>query len=286
MRHIRLGAHVSIAGGVFHAPERAAEIHATAFAMDIKNKRRWNSPKLDQDAVDLFKLCCKEHGFDPAKDIVPHGSYLMNLGSPDKEALEKSRNCLLDELERCERLGIGVLNFHPGSSLGKCTAEECCATVAESINWAVEQTKEFKVVLVVENTAGQGNVVGKNLQELRWILDRVENKARIGFCIDTAHLFASGVDIRTTLQFSDFLDEFDQTIGLKYLRAMHLNDSKAKLGTRRDLHENIGNGEIGLECFRAIMKETRLKGIPLILETPESESGWSSEIDLLFKLVN
>jgi deoxyribonuclease-4 len=167
--------------------------------------------------------------------------------------------------------------------LGKLSAEECCCIVADSINWAIKQTPNYKVVLVVENTAGQGNVVGRNIQELGWILDKVKQKKRIGFCIDTAHLFASGVDIRTSEQVSRFIDEFDRIIGLEFLRAFHINDSKAKLGAHRDLHENIGKGEIGLECFKAIMNEERLFGIPLILETPESESGWESEISLLFQ---
>ena len=276
-----IGAHVSAAGGVENAVENAKQIGATGFALFTKNQRRWESPPLDQESVEEFKKRCIDYGYR-MDAIIPHDSYLINLGHPEKVKLQKSRDAFLDELQRCEQLGIKLLNFHPGSHLKKISEEECLSIIAESINLALDET-EF-VTAVIENTAGQGTNMGFKFEHLAEIIDQVENKERVGVCIDTAHAFAAGYDISTEQGFNDTFDQFGEIVGFEYLKAMHLNDSKKELDTRVDRHETLGNGFIGWKPFELIMKDERFDGIPLILETPEPE-GWAEEIRTLRSFV-
>lgn len=279
-----IGAHVSAAGGVHKAVHNAMAMGATAFALDIKNKRRWVSKPLKQDHINSFKQLCIENGFKP-NHILPHGSYLINLGSPRLEVLEKSKASFIEELQRCNDLGIGLYNFHPGSSLGEYSDEQCLSQIANSLNTCHEQTKGFKVVSVIENTAGQGNSVGHKLEHLASIIEKIEDKSRIGICLDTAHLFGAGYDIASEKGWVQFMHDFDEIVGFKYLKAWHLNDSKVPLGSRKDRHESIGKGEIGSDCFERIMNEPLFRGMPLILETPCEDGEWvkkyTEEINLL-----
>ncbi|WP_457677762.1 deoxyribonuclease IV [Thermovibrio sp.] len=273
-----VGAHVSAAGGVFNAPLNAKKIGAKAFALFTKNQRQWRGKPLTEREVEKFKENLKRVGILP-EHVLPHDSYLINLGSPDGEKRRKSIEAFIDEVERCYLLGLKYLNFHPGSSLGKVKEEECLKIVADSINEALSRTKE--VILVIENTAGQGNTVGYRFEHIAQIIELVEDKKRIGVCLDTCHMFAAGYDIRTKEAYERTMEEFGEVVGFKYLKGMHLNDSKAKLGSRVDRHHSIGKGEIGLDAFKFIMKDDRLNGIPLILETIDP-SIWKEEIELLY----
>lgn len=272
-----IGAHVSAAGGVENAPENAQKIGATAFALFTKNQRQWVANPLTKESVDTFKANCKKFGYQPPQ-ILPHDSYLINLGHPEKEALQKSRDAFLDEMQRCELLGLDRLNFHPGSHLNKTTEDKCLSTIAESINIVLVKTKG--VTAVIENTAGQGTNLGFSFYQLKKIIDRVEDKTRIGVCIDTCHAYSAGYDLKTKTGFEDVFREFEELIGFNYLKGMHLNDSKKALGSKVDRHESLGKGTIGLEVFECIMNDSRFDNIPLILETPNDEI-WAEEIQLL-----
>lgn len=272
-----IGAHVSAAGGVENAPQRAKEIGATAFALFTKNQRQWKAPPLTDQSIEAFRRVVAEKGFDPGK-IIPHDSYLINLGHPEKEGLKKSRAAFLDELQRCEHLGITLLNFHPGSHLGKISEDDCLKIIAESINESLSKTADVKAV--IENTAGQGSNVGYRFEHLARIIELTDQKERVGVCIDTAHAFAAGYDIRTEEMFEETFRQFDSIIGFNFLLAMHLNDSKKELGVRVDRHERLGEGFIGIVPFRMIMNDPRFNNIPLILETPDPER-WDEEIALL-----
>lgn len=276
-----IGAHVSAAGGVEHTPERANDIGAKAFALFTKNQRRWEAPPLTTENIDGFKRKCEAFNFS-MDYVMPHDSYLINLGHPDKDQLEKSRNAFLDEMKRCEQLGIKLLNFHPGNHLDKISLEECLQRNAESLNRVLEQTEG--VTAVIENTAGQGTSTGFKFEYLAAIIDGVEDKSRIGVCIDTCHAFAAGYDVSTEQGFTAMCKEFEQTIGFEYLKGMHLNDSKKTLGSRVDRHDNIGEGKIGLKGFELLMRDERFDDIPLILETPNTER-WPEEIEMLYDLV-
>jgi deoxyribonuclease-4 len=273
-----VGAHVSAAGGVQNAPLRAKEIGARAFGLFVKNQRQWSAPPLTKAEVSAFQENCAQAGFDPSS-ILPHDGYLINLGNPDPEGLKRSREAFLDEMRRCEQLGLRLLNFHPGSHKNLIPAEECLALVAESINLALSQTRS--VTAVIENTAGQGGSVGRTFEEIAAILDRVEDKNRVGVCLDTCHLFAAGYDLRSRETYEATFSAFEKAVGLGYLRGMHLNDSKSALGSRVDRHHSLGEGELGFETFRLIMNDPRTDGIPLILETID-ESLWEREIALLY----
>jgi AP endonuclease 1 len=281
-----VGAHVSMAGGVEHAIYNSIHIGGQAFALFLKSQRRWESPPLDEAHVVKFRNAISQHSYDYSK-ILPHGSYLVNLGSSKKDLLEKGRTTFFDDLERCERLGIHLYNFHPGSATGNESRNECIHKIAESINIAHHRFK--RVICVIENMSGQGTAIGGDFRELAAIIERVEDKCRIGVCLDTCHLFAYGYDIRTAEKFDKVMREFDSIVGLRYLRAMHINDCKAELGSNKDRHENIGKGRIGMEAFRFIMNDPRFNHIPLILETPvgseEDATVYQREIDLLYSLV-
>lgn len=273
-----IGAHVSAAGGVENAPGRANEIGAKAFALFTKNQRQWEAKPLSEENIEGFQQQVEEFGFS-LDHIMPHDSYLINLGHPEQAQLEKSRNAFLDELQRCEQLGIRLLNFHPGSHLEKISKEECIKRNAESVNWALERTEG--VTAVFENTAGQGTNMGFRFEQLAAMIDGVDDKERVGVCIDTCHAYAAGYDLSTREGFEQTFAEFDEIVGLEYLKAMHLNDSKRELGSRVDRHESLGDGEIGIDAFRFIMEDDRFDDIPLILETPNTDR-WPEEIAMLY----
>jgi deoxyribonuclease IV len=273
----RIGAHVSASGGVENAPLNAAEIGANAFALFTKNQRQWVGKPLTTGSIDAFKQNCAAHGFEP-EHILPHDSYLINLGHPEAEKLEKSRASFLDEMQRCEQLGLKLLNFHPGSHLKQISESECLSSIAESINLALDQTTG--VTAVIENTAGQGSNLGFRFEHLAGIIDQVEDKQRVGVCIDTCHSFAAGYDLQTLESCAAVFAEFEEVVGFDYLCGMHLNDSKKGLGSRVDRHHSLGQGVLGLEVFKFIMADNRFDEIPLILETID-ETIWAEEIKLL-----
>ena len=268
------GAHVSASGGADNAPANAHAIGATAFALFTKNQRQWVAKPLTAGEIDAFRKACDTYGYRP-EQILPHDSYLINLGHPEKEALEKSRAAFLDEMQRCELLGLDRLNFHPGSHLQKITEEESLDRIAESINIALDKTRG--VTAVIENTAGQGSNLGFRFEHLRYLIDRVEDKSRVGVCIDTCHAFAAGYDLRTPEACDATFAELERVVGFNYQKGMHLNDAMKILGSRVDRHTPLGEGMIGMECFRYIARDERFDGIPLILETPD-ETRWSEEI--------
>lgn len=276
-----VGAHVSAAGGVANAPLNARKIGARAFALFTKNQRQWKARPLAPADVVLFKKNCTASGFAP-EHILPHDSYLINLGHPEAAGLDKSRAAFLDEMQRCERLGLKFLNFHPGSHLKKIGPAACLARIAESINLALDATSG--VTAVIENTAGQGTNMGHTFEQLAAIVDAVEDKDRVGVCLDTCHTYSAGYDIKTAAGFDRVLAEFDSVVGLGYLRAMHLNDSKKDHGSRVDRHNSLGRGTLGLEPFRFIMNDSRFDDIPLIMETPD-DSLWATEIEMLYGFV-
>lgn len=267
-----IGAHVSASGDVEFAPVNAHEIGANAFALFTKNQRQWVSKPLTEENIRLFKENCTKYNFQ-TDYILPHDSYLINLGHPEEEGLEKSRAAFLDEMQRCEQLGLKLLNFHPGSHLNKISVEDCLALIAESINLTLEKTKG--VTAVIENTAGQGSNLGSEFWQLRYIIDRVNDKSRVGICLDTCHTYTAGYDIVN--DYDKVFDEFEKEVGFEYLRGMHLNDSKKELGSHVDRHDNIGQGLTGSAFFERLMKDSRFDNMPLILETPD-ESKWAEEI--------
>ena len=273
------GAHVSASGGVHNAPRNAHQIGAGAFALFTKNQRQWFAPTLTPADIEAFKAECEQLGYTPAQ-ILPHDSYLINLGYPDTEGLEKSRASFIEEMHRCELLGLDRLNFHPGSHLGRIGLEDSLARVAESINIALDKTKG--VTAVIENTAGQGTNLGHRFEELAYIIDRVEDKSRVGICIDTCHAFAAGYDLSTAEACEKTFGEIDKIVSLdRYLKGMHLNDAMRPLGSRIDRHDKLGAGQIGWDCFRFIAQDPRFDGMPLVLETID-ETLWPEEIAQLY----
>ncbi len=290
-----VGAHVSASGGVENAPINAQKLGAKAFALFTKNQRQWVAKPLSMQSIDEFKINLKEAGISP-EHVLPHDSYLINLGHPEEEKLEKSRAAFIDELERCEQLGLKLLNFHPGSHLQKIAKRdpnyeellekaeyECLDVIAESMNLAIEATKGSDVVLVIENTAGQGSNLGYKFEHLGYIIDKIEDKSRVGVCLDTCHTFTGGYDLRTREAYDKTMDDFEKIVGFEYLKGMHINDSKVKFASRVDRHQSIGKGEIGLDAFKFIMNDKRMDNIPLVLETID-ESIWKEEIELLYSL--
>ncbi|XP_065308889.2 probable endonuclease 4 isoform X2 [Dermacentor albipictus] len=265
-----VGAHMSVSGGLELAVSRAVEMGAKSFGLFLRSQRQWTAKPLTQEAANRFRDACREHNFAPHQ-ILPHGSYLLNCGSPDPVVLEKSRATLVDELKRCEMLGLVYYNFHPGSTCGVISRDACMDLIAESINQAHKETTY--VISVIENMCKQGNTLGGDFRELRGIIDRVKDKSRIGVCLDTCHAFAAGYDLATQEGFEKMMNDFESIIGLSYLKALHLNDSKGKVCSHLDRHENIGHGNIGLDGFRRIMNDPRLDHLPMILETPETDYG-------------
>ena len=273
----RIGAHVSASGGVFNAPLNAAKIGADAFAMFVKNQRRWDASPLSAEETIAFKEALKQSGIR-AEHVLVHDSYLINLGHPREAEREKSLNAFIDEIRRCEALGLRLLNFHPGSHLNEISAQVCLDNIAGSLNFAIANTSGVKLVL--ENTAGQGSNLGYDFAQLAYVIDKISNKDRIGVCIDTCHAFAAGYDLRSPQAYERTMSEFDRAIGYKFLSGMHLNDTKNELGVRKDRHESLGRGFLGLAAFENIMNDPNIDEIPLILETID-DSLWAEEIALL-----
>lgn len=272
-----IGAHVSAAGGVENAIIAAKAIGADAFALFTRNQKSWVSKPLSSESINTFKSQLTENGFQP-QYILPHDSYLINLGNPEKENLEKSRNAFLDEMQRCEQLGLKLLNFHPGSHLNKISEEACLDQIAQEINLALSQT--HGVTAVIENTAGQGSNLGYKFSQIARIIAGINDKERVGVCIDTCHTLAAGYDLSTEMGYQFTMEEFEREIGFHYLRAIHLNDSKKGCGSRVDRHETIGNGFLGKEFFNTFMNDSRFDNMPIILETPDP-SLWAQEITWL-----
>ena len=277
-----VGAHVSASGGVENAPLNAHKIGAKAFAFFTKNQRQWVAAPYTEKNIDLFKERCQSFGYSPDQ-ILPHDSYLINLGHPQKEGLEQSRNAFFDEMKRCEQLGLNRFNFHPGSHLNQISIDECLNRIAESINLALDNTSG--VTAVIENTAGQGTNLGHTFEQLAQIIDKVEDKSRVGVCIDTAHTLASGYEIRTREAFDETFSKFDRVVGFHYLKGMHINDSKKELASRVDRHDSIGKGVMNMDMFSFIMNDPRFDNMPLILETPD-ELLWPEEIMTLYSLIS
>lgn len=276
-----VGAHVSAAGGVFNAPLNAKAIGAKAFALFTKNQRQWKAKPLDQESIDLFKKNLELAQILP-KHVLPHDSYLINLGHPEEEKRLKSLDAFIDELERCDQLGLDRLNYHPGSHLKKISTEECLERISNSMNEAIQKTKNVK--LVIENTAGQGSNLGFKFEHLSYLIENSIDKERVGVCIDTCHMFTAGYDIRTREAYDKTWQEFDDIVGFEYLMGMHINDSKPDLGSHVDRHDSLGKGKIGLDAFRFIMNDERMDDIPLVLETID-DSIWAEEIKLLYSFV-
>lgn len=276
-----IGAHVSAEGGVQNAPVNANAIGAKAFALFTKNQRQWFSNPLSKESIAGFRDNCEKYGYLPFQ-VLPHDSYLINLGHPEPEPLGKSRASFIDEMRRCELLGLDRLNFHPGSHLNKISPEKCLLIIAESVNIALDKTKG--VTAVIENTAGQGTNMGHTFEQIRFIIDNVEDKSRVGVCIDTCHAYTFGYDVKTAVGFNETFRKFDEIIGFKYLKGMHLNDTKKDFGTRVDRHESIGTGFLGDEAFEILVNDNRFDEMPLILETPD-ESLWAAEIKKLYSMI-
>ncbi len=277
-----VGAHVAASPGVAQAPVNAKEINAKAFALFTRNPSRWVSKPLTESDISVFKARCDEYGFSPAQ-ILAHDGYLINLGQPDDYKLEQSREAFLDEFRRCEQLGISLLNFHPGSHLNAIPIDDCLDRIADSINITLEMTEG--VTAVIENTAGQGSNLGHRFEQIAHIIDRVDDKSRVGVCIDTCHAFAAGYDLSTPEGYEATWREFDEIIGMKYLAGMHLNDTKKGLASHVDRHESLGKGVLGADCFRMIMNDPRIDNIPLILETINPDI-WAEEIEWLYSIEN
>lgn len=277
-----IGCHTSISGGIWKAPEEASQFGAKAFGLFTHNQQQWKMKPLVEGHVKRFQETCKIYGYAP-NHIVPHGSYLMNCGSAKDDVRQKSGEMLLEELKRCEELGLIYFNFHPGSTLGKIPVETCLSYIAEAINNAHRKTKY--VITLLENMSCQGNTVGGKFQELRDIIEMVNKKDRMGVCIDTCHAHAAGYDLSTSDGYEVFVEDLESIIGLKYVKAFHLNDSKGPSGCHKDRHENIGKGTIGLRGFERVMNDSRFEGIPMILETPFiNDHIYKKEIELLYSL--
>ena len=276
----RVGAHVSTEGGVQTAPQRASEIGAKAFGLFVKNQLQWRGKPLGPKEAAEFRENCARGGFEP-RHVLPHAGYLINLGSPEELGLRRSREAFMDEMKRCETLGLPALNFHPGSHKGLISEEACVDLVAESVNWVLEGTRG--VTAVIENTAGQGGYVGHTFEQIARLIANVKDKSRVGVCLDTCHLFAAGYDLRTRKAYENTMRAFDDAVGLGCLRGMHINDAKGALASRVDRHQSLGEGELGWEAFRWIMEDERLDEIPLILETPDPDR-WPAEIQALYEL--
>lgn len=277
-----IGAHVSSEQGVSHAPLNAHLIGAKSFALFTRNPSRWTSKAIPSAEAEAFRENCATYGYTPDV-ILPHDSFLINLGSPDADKLEKSRKAFLDEMRRCEQLGLTMLNFHPGSHLRELETDACLDLIAESVNMILDKTSGVKAV--IENTAGQGSNLGCTFEQIAHIIDRIEDKDRVGVCIDTCHAYTSGYDMVSQEAYDKTWRDFDSVIGMKYLCGMHLNDTMKNLGSKIDRHASLFTGNLKEEFWRRLMNDPRMDGIPLILETPNEEI-WSEEIRQLYAMID
>jgi deoxyribonuclease-4 len=278
---ILLGAHTSAAGGVQNALYEGAAIGATTVQLFTSNQKQWKGKLISDETLTLWKEALEKTGLEK---IMSHDSYLINLGSPDPEMLAKSRQAFKQEAERCIRLGISFLNFHPGSAI-KSSEEQCLDTICDSLIQMQDLVADGPTRLLLEATAGQGTNVGWRFEHLGYILKKVANKVPLGVCIDTCHIFAAGYDIRTDEAWDATLKEFDRVVGLKHLYAFHVNDSMKGLGTRVDRHAPLGSGEIGWKAFKFLMTDSRTAHLPKYLETPDGPSLWVQEIKKLRSFV-
>lgn len=276
-----IGAHVSVAGGVDKAPVEAHSIGAKAFALFTGNSNRWVSKMPEPEIIERFKENCKLFSFSPDV-ILPHDNFLINLGSPDSKKLALSRKSFLEEMQRCEALGLTLLNFHPGSHMNLLSEEDSLTTIADSLNMTLEKTNG--VTAVLENVAGQGSNLGHSFEQLAFIIDKIEDKSRIGVCIDTCHAYSAGYDLRTEEGYEKTWNDFENIIGFNYLKGMHINDDKRELASRIDRHASLGEGTLGKEFFIRLMNDPRFDSIPLILETPNEEI-WKEEISWLYSVI-
>ncbi len=276
-----IGPHVSTTGGVFNAPINANKIGAKAFALFTKNQRRWEAKPLTDEDIMEFKNNLQKYGYSP-DHILPHDSYLINLGAEDMEKREKSLNAFIDEIRRCEQLGLKYLNTHPGSHLNEISEEKCIENIADSINKALAVTKDVMVVL--ENTAGQGSNMGYDFAHIGKIIEKIEDKSRIGVCLDTCHTLAGGYELKDEAGYNKTMEEFEKHIGFKYLKGIHLNDAKFDTGSKKDRHDSIGKGVLGEEFFIRFMNDRRFDNMPIILETID-DSIWKEEIEYLYSLI-
>lgn len=276
-----IGAHVSTEGGVANAPLEAVAIGAKSFALFTGSSNRWASRPLAEQDIEAFRENCLMGSFAP-EVILPHDNFLINLGSPDPQKLHLSRKSFLDEMQRCEQLGLTMLNFHPGSHVNELSEEECLDRIAESINITLQQTSG--VTAVLESTAGQGSNMGHRFEHLARIIEHVDDKSRIGVCVDTCHTFSAGYDLASEEGYARTWKEFDDVIGASYLKAIHLNDDLKKFGSRVDRHAEIGKGTLGMDFFRRFVNDPRFDDMPIILETP-NPAIWPLEIKLLYSLI-
>ncbi len=274
-----IGAHTSASGGAHNALREAFDIGATTCQLFTSNQKRWEGRTITEEELDLWHLALKETGI---KKIMSHDSYLINLGSPDPEGLRKSRKAFKEELLRCHKLGLSFLNFHPGAALDS-SEEDCLDTIVESLKHIEDIAAKGETRILLETTAGQGSSVGWKFEHLGYLIDKLHKRLSIGVCIDTCHIFAAGYDIRTKEAWEETLKEFDKAVGLKYLCAFHVNDSMKPLGSKRDRHAPLGEGEIGINCFKIMMAHPLTRDIPKYLETPEGPPLWKKEIAMLRK---
>ncbi len=272
-----IGPHVSASGGVYNAPINARELEASAVGMFTKNQMQWKAKPYTDKIIERFGEEMQNGGYR-AEQVLPHATYLINLGSPDDTVREKSIAAITDELGRCEQLGLIYLNFHPGSSKGEIEHDVCLDRIADGMKQALAETSTAQLIL--ENTAGAGSTKGRTIEELAAIMERLPDTSRVGICIDTCHAFAAGYEIHTPDGWNALMGDIDRIIGLGYLRGLHLNDSKHPLGSNKDRHACIGRGSIGTEGFVHILTDSRIDDMPLILETPEPEI-WGDEVALL-----
>lgn len=273
-----VGAHVSVAGGVYNAPINAIELNAKAFAMFTKNQKQWFAKPYSPEDIEKFKLNLKKSGILP-EHVLPHDGYLINLGNPDPDKRKRSLDAFIDEANRCDQLGLRLLNFHPGSHLKAISEEKCLDLIADGMNKTIEST--HNIILVIENTAGQGTNLGYKFEHIAYLIKKTHDKKRVGVCMDTCHLFAAGYDIRTKTTYTNTWKEFESIVGFKYLKGMHINDAKSAFESRIDRHQSLGKGNLGLDAFKFIMQDARMDDIPLILETIDT-TLWADEIKLLY----
>lgn len=270
-----LGAHLSVAGGVENAFIAGARVGCDCLQIFVKNQRQWRAPPLTEEQVSRYQAAARETGLAP---VVAHASYLLNLASPDAAMRTRSIAAMVDELQRCERLGVSALIFHPGAHLSG-TIKAGTKHVARSLDLVQRQCPGYRTTILLETTAGQGSAVGYRFDQLAAILNEVSEPDQLGVCLDTCHLFAAGYEFRTAEGYEVMIDELDSVVGLSAVRCIHMNDSKRGLGSRVDRHEHIGKGKIGKAGFAHFVNDNRFRHVPMILETPKGKDGRGTDLD-------